>query len=155
MDNALQCPSGAPRYLFGMNRVESITMKKRSMEQILLRNSGITIVEGPAADRIQGDREITLLWRQLLWEFADGANPNKNMIRTLECFNIIKIPINDCNAISPEDQRIIRRVIGQMAKRSHVFLLIDPGADDRKDHGGQVPLLDNLHADTLREGEFI
>ena len=47
-------------------------MKERSMEQIMPRASGITIVEDSTADRIRGERETTLLWRQLLWEFADG-----------------------------------------------------------------------------------
>ena len=76
-------------------------MKERSMEQIMPRASGITIVEDSTADRIRGERETTLLWRQLLWEFADGEKLNKNMLRTMECFDIIKISINDCDAISP------------------------------------------------------
>ena len=126
-------------------------MKERSMEQIMPRASGITIVEDSTADRIRGERETTLLWRQLLWEFADGERLNKNMLRTMECFDIIKISINDCDAISPEDQRIIRRVIGQMAKRSHVILIVCPGVGIGNDHGEQIPLLAKLHADTLRE----
>lgn len=125
-------------------------MQERLEEKIISTNSGITIVDSSVADHIQGECEITLLWRQLLWEFADGVNLNKNMIRTMECFSIIKVSINDCCGIPPEDQRIIRRVIGQMAKRSHVFLLINPGDSGEKNFDSQIPLLDNLYVDTLR-----
>ena len=126
-------------------------MKERSMKQVLAKNNGITIVDDSAADHIRGKRETTLLWRQLLWEFTDGTVLNKNILHTMECFDIIKITLSNCDMISPNDQRTIRRVIGQMSKRSHVLLIVRPGVDIGKDHGEQIPLLDKLNADTLRE----
>lgn len=125
-------------------------MKERQIKQIMARKSGVTLLEDRLSNQLIGKYEITLFWRQLLWEFTDGTDLNKNKLILMECFDIIKIDLGDFD-ITVEDQRSIRRIIGQLAKRSHVILLLHEEFLETINHGAEIPLLNMLSADKVQK----